>query len=75
VIALGGSMTVVQIGLLEALRNGDYNLIDPYEPGVSREESLARRRRGITADYFIAGTNAITENGEMVNAEGAPSVG
>lgn len=69
-IGLGGSTTVKQIGLLDELRNGSYNLIDAYEQGIPREESVERRRKGLLADYFITGTNAITENGELVNMDG-----
>lgn len=70
VIGLGGSMTVSQIGLLDALRKGNYNLYDQYKPDLSFEEQLEIRRRGLMADYYITGTNAITESGELVNVDG-----
>lgn len=69
-VGLGGSTTVRQIGLLEALRNGDYRLLDQYEDGITREENMERRQRGLTADFFVTGTNAVTEDGQLVNVDG-----
>jgi len=69
-IALGGSTTTAQIGLQDALRSGGFNLIDAYAPDLAREEAIRRRRQGLLADYFITGTNAITESGELVNMDG-----
>lgn len=69
-VAFGGSATTAQIGLMDALRSGGYNLIDAYASGVPREEAVERRRLGLLADYFITGTNAITESGELVNIDG-----
>lgn len=69
-VGLGGSTTVQQTGLLTALREGNYRLFDQYEDGISGEENIRRRRAGLTAEYFITGTNAITEKGELVNVDG-----
>ena len=69
-IGLGGSVTVEQIGLLEKLRTGNYTLYDQYEPGIEMEENLRRRKKGMLAKYFVAGTNAITLDGQLVNVDG-----
>ncbi|MCX7703816.1 MAG: lactate utilization protein [Planctomycetota bacterium] len=69
-VGLGGSVTVQQVGLLDALRNGKYRLFDQYEAGISREENIRRRKQGLTADFFVTGTNAVTEDGELVNIDG-----
>lgn len=70
VVGMGGSMTVQGIGLLDALRSGGYDLCDQYEEGISREENHRRRRRGLTADVFVTGTNAIAKEGALVNIDG-----
>ena len=70
VVGMGGSMTVREIGLLDALRAGNYDLCDQYEEGISKEENFRRRRRGLTADVFVTGTNAITREGALVNIDG-----
>jgi hypothetical protein len=70
-VGLGGSLTVQQIGLLEALRSGKYTLYDQYAKGLSPEKSIQMRRKGLLADFFITGSNAITMDGRLVNLDGA----
>jgi hypothetical protein len=52
------------------LRNGNYNFIDRYEDGISREETLNRFRLGLLSDYFLMSSNAITEDGCLYNVDG-----
>jgi len=66
-----GTMTATDAGLWEAIAAlPDVNLIDPYEPGLKPEEGLALRKQGMTADFMIASTNAITLDGKLVNLDG-----
>ena len=68
----GGSTTLEQIGLLEALKNGPYDWLRPQVKAVNDPEERTRaRRRATIADYFVGGINAITETGEIVNADGS----
>lgn len=71
-VGLGGSTSVAQIGLLDyvmSLKN--ITLFNQYEAGISMEENTRRRREGILSDLYITSSNAITENGELVNADGS----
>jgi len=71
-IGLGGSTTVSQIGLLEYVTSlKDITLFNQYEKEISMEENLQRRRFGMLSDLYICGTNALTRNGELVNADGS----
>jgi L-lactate utilization protein LutB len=66
----GGSMTYVQTGLYQELK--DYpgiEVLDTYEKGLPPEEMLERRRRSLLVDLFITGTNAVTETGKLVNLD------
>ncbi len=66
-----GSMSMAEMGVWEALAaSPKWELIDPYRPELSREESLAERVRGMTADVMLASTNAITLDGRLVNLDG-----
>jgi hypothetical protein len=66
-----GSMTAAGMGLWDAIAQlPGVELIDPYHPGISKEEGLERRRRGMTADVMIASANAITLDGKLVNLDG-----
>ena len=68
----GGSATLEQIGVLDALRTGFYEYPRPkiylIDDPVKR---LAARRQASIADYFVGGVNAITAAGEIVNSDGS----
>jgi L-lactate utilization protein LutB len=69
-VSWGGSLTMAQVGLLDALRSSDtLQIIDTSDKSVSREETLERRRRALLADCFFTGTNAVTETGHLVNLD------
>ncbi|MEW6264781.1 MAG: lactate utilization protein [Thermodesulfobacteriota bacterium] len=69
-VILTGSQTLEQIGVKPHLReSGLYRLINPYEAGISREEGLSRRKRGLTAEVMVSSTNAVTEEGMLVNVD------
>ena len=70
-VGLGGSASVGEIGLLDDLiARKDIVLYNQYESGISKEENTKRRKLGLTADIFIAGVNALTKNGELINCDG-----
>lgn len=69
-ISWGGSMTYVQTGLYEEVKNyPGVEVIDTYQKGLSPEEMLERRRRALLVDLFVTGTNAVTETGKLVNLD------
>ncbi|WP_281492090.1 lactate utilization protein [Desulfosarcina cetonica] len=69
-ISWGGSMTFVGTRLYEALRNDPrYTVLDTYDKSLSPEASMQRRRESLLVDLFITGTNAVTENGQLVNLD------
>jgi hypothetical protein len=66
-----GSMTAVGAGLWEGIAAlPEVKLIDPYPPELPPEEALELRRQGLTADFMIASSNAITLDGRLVNLDG-----
>ncbi|MBR1701473.1 MAG: lactate utilization protein [Lachnospiraceae bacterium] len=65
-ITMGGGMSVHEIGLVKALKNADYNFIDRDEATDKRAAMLD----AYDADFFLASTNAITEDGVLVNIDG-----
>jgi hypothetical protein len=66
-----GSMTTIDIGLWEEIDTlFGVEVINPYQPGLSPEESLELRRKGMTADVMIASSNAVTLDGRLVNLDG-----
>ena len=73
IVGLGGSITLREMGLPEALRNRGNEVADHWEArerGASPEEVLDIRRTQLNSDVFITSTNAITEAGELINIDG-----
>lgn len=63
-ITMGGCMSAKEIGLVSALKEGDYHFIDrtKLEP---REALLA----AYDADIFLSSANALTDDGILVNID------
>ena len=69
-VALGGSVTLSQLGVIDLIRESDVDFIDRYEKGITPEELSERLRAGLLSDLFITGTNALTMDGCLYNVDG-----
>lgn len=65
-VTKGGSMSVLEIGLAEALIQGNYNYCDRD----AATDKKAAELFAYTADVFLGSANAITEDGVLVNIDG-----
>jgi L-lactate utilization protein LutB len=65
-VTMGGAMSAHEIGLVEALKHGDYNFIDRD----AMEDKRAAMLAAYDADFFLSSVNAMTEDGELVNIDG-----
>ncbi|MBQ2835312.1 MAG: lactate utilization protein [Clostridia bacterium] len=68
-VGWGGSMTLIEIGLINAIKNGDYKVID-RDITTNLEELRKIYGEICCADYFLMSTNAITLDGELINIDG-----
>lgn len=68
-IAWGGSMSLHESGLMEAVCHGPYKIID-RESAKTPEEQRQLYGKIACCDYFLMSTNAITMDGELVNIDG-----
>lgn len=68
-VSWGGCKSAEEIGLIDAVKNGSYQVLD-RDTAQSPEERSAMMKQAFTADVFLTGTNAITETGELVNIDG-----
>jgi len=67
----GGSHTLEDIGLPDALREG-YRWLRPAIAAThDRAERTRKRRDAVVAECLIGGVNAITLSGEIVNVDGS----
>lgn len=69
-VAVGGSVTLDQMKVIDLIRNSDVDFIDRYEKDISRDEMENRFRQAFFADLFITSTNALTMDGHLYNIDG-----
>ncbi len=69
-VGLGGSESIIESGLVDALRKKNIRLLDRYRENVSEEEVWEMRREGLFADIYVSSSNAVTMDGKIVNMDG-----
>lgn len=69
VVSWGGSVTLDEIGLLETMRGGGYKVID-RDTAANVEEKTELMRQALLCDTFLMSSNAISEDGQLVNIDG-----
>lgn len=68
-VGWGGAMTCQQIGLMDALHQGNYRPIDRDLCKTSEEREQAQKDM-MFADVFLTGANGLSLDGQMVNIDG-----
>lgn len=68
-VGWGGSMSAVELGLLDAVRSGNYVALD-RENAKTQDERDQLAKDCLSADVFITGANAMSMDGQMVNIDG-----
>lgn len=68
-VSWGGSMTITDIGLIDALKAGDYTILDRTVPKTDEEKREFFGKVNM-CDYYFMSTNAITMDGELLNIDG-----
>ena len=65
-VSTGGSTTLHQWGIIEALRQRNITFFDRFVPGLAGADLLAVFRQALTADVYVSGINAITHDGDLM---------
>ena len=68
-ISWGGTASAKEIGLLDAVHEGNYEVYD-REEAQTPELKNEIAHKALDCDFFIGSTNALAENGVMVNIDG-----
>ena len=68
-VTMGGCMSAIEIGLVDAVKNGHYDFID-RDVAKTPEEKRAVMLKGYDADFFLSSANAMTDDGVIVNIDG-----
>ena len=70
VCASGGSVTLKECGIIDAIKEGNYTYLDRNDPALSAEEREEMVMRAQTCDVYLSSSNAVTEDGELYNVDG-----
>ena len=65
-VTMGGCVSAQEIGLVDAVKTGDYNFIDRN----AMEDKRAAMLAAYDADVFLSSANAITQDGILINIDG-----
>ena len=68
-VSWGGTLTVDELGIKDALRRRGQKLID-RDAAQTNEERVELMRQGLLADTFLTSSNAVTEDGQLFNIDG-----
>jgi len=68
-VGIGGSVTLAQVGILEALKDRKVQLIWPFQQAKNEEERIELIRKSFSSDFFLSSTNAVTEDGKLFNVD------
>lgn len=68
-ITWGGSESVKECGLMDAIQNGSYTLLDRATAKTPEEQRIFYSK-AVMADVYLMSTNAITYDGELINIDG-----
>ena len=69
-IGWGGSVSIDAIGLKDAVRQGDYQVIDRDTAATPEEKDAMMHEILADCDYFLTSTNALSQDGVLVNIDG-----
>ena len=69
-VSWGDSETMKATGVLEELRNDpEISMINTFGDKMSRSQKTYWRRQALLCDLFLAGSNALTQKGQLVNLD------
>ncbi|MBD5463659.1 MAG: lactate utilization protein [Lachnospiraceae bacterium] len=69
VLSWGGSESLKECGLMDAIKSGNYVLIDRLA-AKTPEEGRELYAKAVLSDYYLMSSNAITYDGELINIDG-----
>jgi hypothetical protein len=68
-VGVGGSVSLAQTGILEALGKRNIHLIWPAQQAKNMDERQELIRKSFSSDIFLSSSNAITEDGKLFNVD------
>ena len=69
-ISSGGSVSLIESGVWELIIRPCYRFADRNRAGITPQEKQEVFRSIIGCDFYFSSSNAVTENGELLNVDG-----
>jgi L-lactate utilization protein LutB len=69
-VGIGGSVTVRELGLPQSLRQAGHTVYDHWDTSLDTEGRERARDSQVLADVFLSSSNAVTQQGALVNVDG-----
>jgi len=66
-VGIGGSITIREINLIEALRAKEHVIFEHWSQPEENQVEVMRKQ--LTSDVFVASCNAVTEDGKLINVD------
>lgn len=68
-VGVGGSMTIRELGLIEALTRRGNRVVHHWQPDMPVSDWLPFMVEAHNSDVFLCSSNAVTEDGKLVNID------
>ncbi len=68
-VGIGGSVTLREMGILEALEKRGDEVYDHWKEGLSKEGRQEVGKKQQRAEFFLTSTNALTLDGKLINVD------
>ncbi len=69
-LSFGGATSIAECGIYDATKKLDgVEVLDTWDKNLNMEQKTELRRQALTVDLFFTGTNALTEDGMLVNLD------
>ncbi len=68
-VGVGGSITLRELGILEALEKRGDEVYDHWKEGLSKERRQEVGKKQQRSGFFLTSTNALTLDGKLINVD------
>ena len=68
-VSYGDSLTLRGLNILNEIKVMDLDFINTFDEELSWREQINNRKKALSTDLFLTGTNAITTKGQLINLD------
>jgi L-lactate utilization protein LutB len=68
-VGIGGSVTIRQLELIQALSSRGNEVSDHWQSGLTSDERIQAAKKALSAEYYLSSSNALTMDGKLINTD------